>query len=128
LVEHTSHWSQPLDNLLFATLKKNDVRINRRKEVQTSILPRDFGFDYRHCSSIIEEGFTSHVIEASFEGVGLYPFSPSRMKQLALENYVKCGGISEEFQPTEEHEYLVEMVVKGVQEVFEQERKKGQES
>jgi hypothetical protein len=50
------------------------------------------------------------------------------MKQLALENHVKRGGISEEFQPTEEHEYLVEMVVKGVQEVFEQERKKGQGS
>jgi hypothetical protein len=39
----------------------------------------------------LKKRFTSHVIEASFEGVGLYPFSLSRMKQLALKNHVKCG-------------------------------------
>ena len=107
LVANTSHWSQPLDNLLFAQLKQENSS-------STNVLSYLQLFSSENLFSLIDivlaaagRAFTRITVEQSFKETGLVPFSPSKIKKLAKKNHPQVADL-EHKQHLCEHEKLVE--------------------
>ena len=126
LVAHTSHWSQPLDNLLFASLKQQVTNItSERAYLQTFSQTNVFSFiDFVLQGA--EKAFTSKTIAKAFKETGLFPFSEEKILQLAKENHLP-GGDDAGWTPTSEHEYLIEKMTQQVTLIVEKTVEKASE-
>ena len=88
LLDNTTHWSQPLDWVLFGRLKKF-IRILVEEEFFDSGLIKD-----KQGPSPIDIltqaflfAFTAPAIKLAFEDTGLVPFNPEKIKSLAAEHH-----------------------------------------
>jgi hypothetical protein len=117
LVANTSHWSQPLDNLLFARLKQEiSLLTNTVSYLQI--------FSGENLFSLIDivlkaagRAFTTQTVVTSFKKTGLVPFSSSKLKKLAKANHPQESDLENE-EHLKEHEKLVADTTKSVEKVF----------
>jgi len=122
LVQHTTHWSQPLDNLLFAALKAvlyrliADIMYERVFVLKTVISLIDVTL------AAVHEAFSPKTIKKSFEVVGLWPFSPQKILELAEKHH---GHAAPMYAPTTQDQYLIQAVTGGVGFMFEETKAKG---
>jgi len=87
LVAHTSHWSQPLDDLLFALLK-NAVAAQTARLAYLQAFTTDNLFSFIQIVLKAARGaFTPHNIKKSFKETGLYPFHPEILRDLIEKNH-----------------------------------------
>jgi hypothetical protein len=111
LVAHTTHWSQPLDNLLFARLKQEVSRL-------TTTLAYQQIFSTENLFSLMDIvlraahiALSQHAIQEAFRMTGLCPFSIDKITALAYQNHPPPSST---FVPTSQHEYFVKKTTEGV--------------
>ena len=126
LVADTTHWSQPLDNLLFAELKAEVARITDQRAYEQEFIEQNIFCYIDIILKATQFAFRPSVVKKAFCDTGLCPFSPDKIHALADFHYPVDNG---KFLPTNEHEYLVEQGTRNVQKVFMDIRNKaGEES
>ena len=126
LVAHTSHWSQPLDNLLFASLKQQVTNITS-EHAYLQMVSRTNVFSFiDFVLQDAKKAFTAKTIAKVFKETGLFPFSEKKILQLAKENHLP-GGDDAGFTPTSEHEYFVKKMTQQVTLVVEKTVEKASE-
>ena len=74
LVLNTCHWSQPLDNLMFARLKREYYVVSDEFAWNSLLIWNSVSFSPEMCSHSIDRTFSKRSIQASFKNVGLWPF------------------------------------------------------
>jgi Uncharacterized conserved protein len=112
LVANTTHWSQPLDNLLFARLKQEVSYLTTNLSFQQVFTSDDLISMIDVVLRAAYSAFSKATIRKSFAVTGLCPFSPEKITKLAYTNHPPPSST---FTPTSEHEYFVQKTVEGVQ-------------
>ena len=126
LVTHTSHWSQPLDNLLFVSLKQQVTNImSEHAHLQMFSQTNVFSFiDF--VLQDVKKAFTAKTIAKVFKETGLFPFSEKKILQLVKKNHLPSENDAG-FTPTSEHKYFVEKMTQQVTLVVEKTVEKASE-
>ena len=110
-VSNTTHWSQPLDCLLFARLKQEISHTTQNLAFLQALTQENvFSFMDIVCQSA-STAFSSLAITSSFKGTGIYPFSPEKILELARLNH---GDESSVYEVTDPVDVIVERVNQGV--------------
>tara|TARA_R110002050_G_scaffold299808_1_gene466474 strand:- start:183 stop:1904 length:1722 start_codon:yes stop_codon:yes gene_type:complete len=81
----TTHWSQPLDNLLFGRLK-SDLRLQVEHFKTLSFFTKSGVLRFSFILYLMERAnivFTKEVVQASFRTCGVFPFDAEIIKKLA---------------------------------------------
>jgi len=112
LVQNTSHWSQPLDNLLFARLKQEISLSTQSNTYLQCFTSENIISLVDTVLQAVQKAFTPKTIISSFKETGLFPFDKEKIEKLARENHVHE---SSHYQPTEQVEYLREKTAAGIQ-------------
>jgi hypothetical protein len=112
LVAGTTHWSQPLDNLIFACLK-------RKIHELASDLSELQMFTSECLFSLVDivlrasnNTFTWKIVSKAFCETGLVPLNVAKIEELARLNHDPSNVA---FVPTKREEYIVQKVIDGVQ-------------
>jgi len=85
-----SHWIQPLDDLLFASLQMTIRSICQQRFIETTFwqhkksILRELVVEA--CQESLERNFTQKNIRKSFQNVGLHPFNETLIMERAWEN------------------------------------------
>ena len=86
---NTSHWSQPLDNLLFANLKKNFARVKEEIDyLRLFTKPNLFSLISETLEAAVKS-FSVTVTAAAFRNTGVFPFNATRIQTLARQHYLQ---------------------------------------
>jgi hypothetical protein len=87
LVCNTTHWSQPWDDVPFATFKRKlRLALDDAFSLCAGEIPSLKSMIMMLASDLLDAAFTQPIIERSARDVGLYPFNPDLIRKLAAEN------------------------------------------
>ena len=123
LVQHTTHWSQPLDNLLFAVLKKALYRLLGEIYYEKVFVQKTVVSLLSISLEAVNLAFQPKTIKKAFAEVGLWPFSREKILALAEEHH---GSRANAYTPTTHDQYIVQQTTEGVHFVFEEIQRKGE--
>jgi hypothetical protein len=108
----TTHWSQPLDNLLFARLKQ-EINFEACHITLLQVFTDDTLFSLIDLIiSAAQRAFTWQAITHAFRETGVAPFSKQKMIDLAFINHNPSHST---YIPTQRDEYIIQQVVGGLQ-------------
>jgi hypothetical protein len=124
LVQNTTHWSQPLDNLLFARLKQEI------KSLAENLAYLQM-FTEKHVFSLVDvvleaahKAFTHDTVMSAFKSTGLVPFNHDKIEELARKNH---DPATDTYVPNERDEYIINKVVKSLTTYLSQVKKEANE-
>jgi hypothetical protein len=113
-VLNTSHWSQPLDNLLFARLKQEIYNSVQEHSFLQVFVEESMFFFIDEVMEATKKAFTFQAIQHSFEITGLWPFSLTKIWKLAEINH-SAFSLSSSVTKT-----IVEQLTIGIQTYLEE--------
>lgn len=120
LPAETTHWSQPLDNLLFARFKQEVSKILQKISWLQSFTSDDLFSLLDIVQTAAKRAFTPKTIMKAFSNTGLYPLDAAKIEELAALNHAPSLG---RYEPSKRDDYLVEKVVAGVEKCFKEVKK-----
>lgn len=114
LVADTTHWSQPLDNLLFALLKQQCRKLGAKLKNLQIHSHEDLISIVHILMEASHFAFARDYLIEAFQKCGLWPFDAALIKKLAAMNHDPSK--SEEIY-TEKDDIMVHEIVKGLVDV-----------
>jgi hypothetical protein len=116
LVADTTHWSQPLDTLLFALLKQKSRELGAALKYLQIFTPKELISIVDIVMKASKHAFQRHHLMQSFKDCGLWPFNPELIKELAAINHDPSK--SEETY-TDKDDIMVKEIIHGLNAVHE---------
>ena len=98
LVEGTTHWSQPLDNLLFARLKQEIGQLARHLAFHQVFTQEELFSLVAITLESACRAFSKKVIVKAFQETGLWPLNKAKIEELARINH---NPANKSFVPSE---------------------------
>jgi hypothetical protein len=85
---NTTHWSQPLDNLLFANLKRCLNESKAELDYQKLFVKDNLFSLVSETLKAATKGFTKKITAAAFRNTGVFPFSQVQIQKLARQHHI----------------------------------------
>lgn len=108
----TTHWSQPLDNLLFARLKQEVRAVAQHLLVAQVFTDEDIFSLVEIVLEAAKKAFTGSTIISAFSGTGIFPPDKEKFGELAHLNHHPSQSTCD---PEDVDDFIVEKVVEGLQ-------------